>query len=231
VDLEDLRLAVYEGFAAQGRAPSTGALAERLGAPPAQVLDGLRELGHRRHLALADLSPADDEGSRAGDVQVLMAHPFSAVPLGFSVMGSRTLWWGGCAWDSFALPHVVPGERQVLVATTCPACGAAHAWPVDDEQPPQGDQVAHFLVPAARMWDDVVLTCRHQRIFCSGGCVERWLRETGNADGYVMDLATLWRLAAHWYDGRLDRGYVRREPAAAGEYLHSVGLTGPFWGT
>ena len=32
-----------------------------------------------------------------------MAHPFSTVPLGFSVMGNRTLWWGGCAWDSFAL--------------------------------------------------------------------------------------------------------------------------------
>jgi hypothetical protein len=118
----------------------------------------------------------------------------------------------------------------VLVATTCPACGAAHAWAVDDERPPEGDQVAHFLVPVARMWDDVVFTCGHQRIFCSRGCVERWLTASGDAEGYVMDLATLWRLAAHWYDGRLDRGYVRREPAAAGEYLRSVGLTGPFWG-
>lgn len=45
-----------------------------------------------------------------------------------------------------------------------------------------------------------------------------------------MDLATLWRLAAHWYDGRLDRGYVRREPEQAKEYLRSVGLSGPFWG-
>ena len=60
-----------------------------------------------------------------------MAHPFSAVPLGFSVMGARTLWWGGCAWDSFALPHLLPGEDEVLVATRCPACGLPHAWSVE----------------------------------------------------------------------------------------------------
>jgi len=45
-----------------------------------------------------------------------------------------------------------------------------------------------------------------------------------------MDLFTLWSLAAHWYDGRPERGYVRREPVAAKDYLRSVGLTGPFWG-
>jgi hypothetical protein len=45
-----------------------------------------------------------------------------------------------------------------------------------------------------------------------------------------MDLATLWRLAAHWYDGRLEEGYERREPAKALDYFRSVGLSGPFWG-
>ena len=145
-------------------------------------------------------------------------------------MGTRTLWWGGCAWDSFALPHLLPGEDQVLVATRCPACGRPHAWNVGSRRPPDGGQVAHFLVPADRMWDDVVRTCGHQRLFCSAGCVDDWLRATGSARGYVMDLATLWRLAAHWYDGRLDRGYIRRDPGRAKEYLRGVGLSGPFWG-
>jgi len=80
------------------------------------------------------------------------------------------------------------------------------------------------------MWDDVVHTCRHQRLFCSEECVSAWCRQTGATRGYVMDLRTLWRFASHWYDGRLDRGYVRREPEAAAEYLRSVGLSGPFWG-
>jgi alkylmercury lyase-like protein len=218
MDSEDLRLAVYQAFAATGRAPDPGSLAAGLGAGMSEVTAGLSQLARDRHLALGD------------DGRIMMAHPFSAVPLGFSVMGAGTLWWGGCAWDSFALPHLLPGEEEVLVATRCPACGRAHAWNVGRDRPPDGDQVAHFLVPAARMWDDVVHTCGHQRLFCSGACVDAWLAATGAARGYVMDLGTLWRLAAHWYDGRLDRGYVRREPSQAASYLRGVGLSGPFWG-
>ena len=86
-------------------------------------------------------------------------------------------------------------------------------------EPPAGDQVAHFLVPAAHIWDDVVHTCSHQRIFCSRGCVERWLTRTSQDEGYVMDLATLWRFASRWYEGRLERGYQRRDPATAADYM------------
>ena len=60
---------------------------------------------------------------------------------------------------------------------------------------PAGDQVGHFLVPVAHMWDDVVHTCGHQRLFCDEGCVDAWLDRTGNERGAVFDLATLWRLA------------------------------------
>jgi Alkylmercury lyase len=133
-------------------------------------------------------------------------------------------------YRSFALPQVLPDEGEVLVSTRCPACSHPHAWNVGTERPPDGDQVAHFLVPAAHMWDDVVHTCRHQRLFCSEDCVSAWCRQTGATRGYVMDLRTLWRFASHWYDGRLDRGYVRREPEAATEYLRSVGLSGPILG-
>lgn len=218
MDTETLRLAVYREFAATGRAPDTARLARRHRRPVAEVRAGLRDLAAARHLVL------DDAG------RIVMAHPFAAVPLGFSVMGERTLWWGGCAWDSFALPHLLPDEPRVLVATRCPGCGVAHALVVDAQAPPPGGQVAHFLVPAARMWDDVVYTCAHQRLFCGPECVRDWLARTGHRRGYVMDLATLWRLARHWYDGRLGPGYTRREPADAAAYLREVGLSGPFWG-
>jgi hypothetical protein len=218
MNIEDLRLAVYRAFAETGRAPGADELAGHFGAGARVVAEGLEELARTRHLVLGDQG------------QIVMAHPFSAVPLGFSVMGARTLWWGGCAWDSFALPHLLPGENEVLVATRCPACERPHAWSVGRHHSPDGGQVAHFGVPAARMWDDVVHTCRHQRLFCSEDCVEAWLKVTGSARGYVMDLGTLWRLAAHWYDGRLERGYIRREPSQAAAYLRGVGLSGSFWG-
>ena len=216
--LEDLRLAVYTAFAERGAAPDPDVLAARLGVGPAAVQEGLQELAAQRHLVL------DDSG------QVVLAHPFSAIPMGFSVMGARTLWWGGCAWDSFALPHLLPDQAPVLVATRCPGCSTPLAWDVGVAEPPPGEQVAHFLVPAARIWEDVVHTCRHQSLFCSTACVDAWLVVSGNERGSTMDLATLWRLARGWYAGRLDRGYRRRDPGQAADYFRSVGLTGAFWG-
>ena len=66
------------------------------------------------------------------------------------------------------------------------ACDRAHAWRVDDRVPPAGGQVAHFLIPAARMWDDVVYTCQNQRIFCSEDCVAIWLNESRHQRGSVL---------------------------------------------
>ena len=218
LDLEDLRLAIYLDLAQSGRAPEVIELAHRFEVDASDVRTGLRTLAAARHLAL----DSDD--------RVLMAHPFATIPLGFSAMGRATLWWGGCAWDSFALPHLLPDEPEVLVSTTCPGCGRAHAWVVGRKAPPDGEQVAHFLVPVARIWDDVVHTCGNQRLFCGPACVDAWLAETSHEPGYVMDLPTLWRLASHWYEGRLDRGYTRRDPSTAAAYFRSVGLQGAFWG-
>ncbi len=210
VDDEDLRLAIYRSFAETGAAPPLPQDADTRAA--------LERLAAARHIVL-------DE-----DLRIVMAHPFASIPLGFAVMGRTTLWWGGCAWDAFAVPHLVDREPEVLVSTRCPACGAPHAWVVDRDAAPPGDQVAHFLMPTAHMWDDVVHTCAHQRLFCNERCVDAWLATTGFAKGYVMDLTTLWRLARGWYAGRLDRGYARRDPLSAAAYFEDVGLSGPFWG-
>ena len=216
--VEDVRVAIYARFAREGRPPTDPELAEQFHITPEVVRQAIAELAAGRNLALN------------ADGRIAMAHPFSTVPLGFSVMGANTLWWGGCAWDSFAMAHLLTWEPSLLVATTCPACSTPHAWNVTRTAPPAGEQVAHFLIPAARMWDDVVHTCGHQRLFCNDTCVDTWLKQTGNQRGYVMDLIILWHFVSDWYTGRLDRGYTRREPAAAADYLRSVGLSGPFWG-
>lgn len=215
---QSVRLDVYRSLADTGRAPIPAEIASRVDADEAVVRSALRRLHDARHLVL----DADDN--------VILAHPFATTSFGFSVMGPRTLWWGGCAWDSFAIPHLVPAQPDVLVATRCLGCDSPLSWVVTRGAPPAGDEVAHFLVPMAQAWDDVVTTCSNQRLFCSHDCVLAWLDATGHDLGYVMDLATLWRLAEHWYDGRLDPGYTRREPAQARDYFRHVGLAGPFWG-
>lgn len=218
MNLERLRVLVYRSFAETGVASTNAELASALGCEVYEVEAGLSELARQRHLVI-------DEQFR-----IVMAHPFSSVPLGFSVMGKSTLWWGGCAWDSFALAHLVKTESEVLVATTCPNCKKALAWNVNSSTPPEGPEIAHFLVPTSNMWDDVVHTCGHQRIYCSEVCLDEWLGHSGKHKGYVLNLGTLWKLASDWYSGRLDEGYSRREPAEAKEYFRSVGLSGSFWG-
>ncbi len=214
---EHTRLAIYTHLAETGTLPTHGALADQLDLTAEQYGDALAEIADARHVVLKN-----------GDVE--MAHPFATRSFGFSVMGPDTLWWGGCAWDSFAIPNLVPTAPEVLVATTCPACGRPHAWVVTNQGPPPGDQVAHFLTPAHRIWPDAAHACDNQLIFCSESHVHDWLERTGNELGYTMSLETLWRLAAHWYDGRLSTPYTRREPTAAAEYFRSVGLHGSFWG-
>ena len=218
LDLEALRVAVYRSLASTGRAPAVASLAADLVSSPEEVRAGLRTLHDQRHLVL------DDTGA------IALAHPFGTIDFGFSVKGRRTLWWGGCVWDSFAIPNLVPGEPSVLVATTCPACGRPHAWTVTDEAPPDGDQLAHFLVPVSRIWDDVLFTCGNQRVYCDDACLDAWLTRAGHERGYATDLQTVWRLAKDWYAGRLGEGHRRREPAEAAAYFRSVGLRGPFWG-
>jgi hypothetical protein len=215
---ERVRLHVYRHLAATGQGLGVLAIGDQLGLTPLDAAHALDALQASRHLVLD------------ADRRILMAHPFSTVPLGFSVMGARTLWWGGCAWDSFAIPHLVPSDPWVLVATTCPGCGIAHSWMVGREGPPAGDEVAHFLTPVEHIWDDVLHSCANQRIFCSEEHVTLWLERTGQDRGYSMSLTTLWMLARGWYAGRLDSPYVRREPAQAAAYFASVGLRGPFWG-
>jgi hypothetical protein len=214
---ERARHAIYSSLARTGALPPRDAQAAALGLTPDAYTAVLRQLADTRHIVLRD-----------GEIE--MAHPFATRSFGFSVMGPETLWWGGCAWDAFAIPHLVSEAPEVLVATRCPACGTAHAWNVTRSRAPLGDQVAHFLTPVDQIWPDAAHACENQLLFCSERCVTNWLDRTGSTRGYIMSLETLWRLASHWYEGRLDTPYRRREPVAAADYFRSVGLHGPFWG-
>ncbi len=213
---KDVRFSIYNSFAKDGVAPTVNDLAEQTTSTISEIQFVLQELAAARNIVI-------DEQHR-----ILMAHPFSSIPLGFSVMGPNTIWWGGCAWDSFALPNLL--SIEVVVATTCLNCAQAHSWRVDPNTAPTGQQIAHFLVPTNRMWDDVIHTCGNQRIFCNDFCLKEWLSSSENDFGYSMDLETLWKLSRSWYEGRLNYDYERREPSSATEYFKSAGLNGEFWG-
>jgi Alkylmercury lyase len=216
--IESRRVDIYEQLAREGRVDHHVALAARWGTSAPAAADILSELASARHVVL------DVEG------EIELAHPFGTRDFGFSVKSTNVLWWGGCAWDAFAIPHLVPGSSPALVATTCPGCGTAHAWNVRDDTPTVGTQLVHFLVPIPHVWDDVIHASENQRIFCDGKCLDAWLDLHGQTRGFTFDIEALWNLSAEWYAGRLERGYRRREPSEAADYFRGVGLVGTFWG-
>jgi hypothetical protein len=107
--LEDIRLTVYQSLATTGRLPVADRLAEIAGSP-VRAAEAIVKLAAQRAWALGS------------DGAIVLAHPFATTSFGYSVMSAQSLWWGGCCWDAFAIPHLVPNCGAVLVAGACPAC-------------------------------------------------------------------------------------------------------------
>jgi hypothetical protein len=221
-----VRLAIYRGFAGQGRPPSVAELAATTGLAESGVRAALRDL-HDAHAIV--LTPSGDA--------VRMAHPFSAAPMGFVVgadgagpagYDGERMWWGGCAWDSFGIGAAL-GE-PVTIRTRCPGCGRDLTVRAGPAQPPEGDHAVHIPGPARGWWDDVVATCSHIRLFCGRSHVGAWAR-TGppHPVGRVIPAETMWRLSQSWYGDRLDPDWAPRPAAAAQDQLRRCGLTGDFW--
>ena len=80
LDVEQLRVEVYRTFAQTGRPPTIEELADEVAGETGEIRAALRRLARDRHRSL----DVDDA--------IVMAHPFSAVPLGCSVMSNDALW-------------------------------------------------------------------------------------------------------------------------------------------
>jgi Alkylmercury lyase len=210
-----VRAEIFETFAREGRPPSPAELREKLGFDPAAAL---RELHDLHAIVLTE----------AGD-GVRLAHPFSAWPMGFVLRQGDRFWWGGCAWDSFGIVAALRERLEIL--TVCPSCGRELRYAASHTEPPADaeEYVVRLPRPAAEWWEDVVATCTDIRTFCSREHVGEWRERTGAPEGYVTDLATLWKLAQPWYGDRLDPDWEPHTREHNQSVLESCGLTGPFW--
>ena len=142
----DVRLAVYRHFRAQARAPTIAEVASILGTSAENVRKAFVSLAKQHVLVL---QPDTDE--------VWMAMPFSVVETAFKVVADEGEWWANCAWDALGIPAMLGQDAEIY--STCPASGVplrvtvtGKALGVDTES------VVHFLLPAARWWDDIGYT-------------------------------------------------------------------------
>jgi hypothetical protein len=140
-----VRLALYERFVADGRAPSTAEVAEELDAALEAVEASFRRLEEARVIVLAP-----------GTLNVWMANPLSAVPTAFRVETPRGAFWGNCSWDGLGVVAMLGGEGTVT--TECPDCAEPIALEVSSGELAREEGVAHFAVPAARWWENIGFT-------------------------------------------------------------------------
>jgi hypothetical protein len=140
-----VRLHVMERAVEGATIPWIAETAQALGREVPEIRAAYRSLADA-HIFV--LEPGGDE--------ILMANPFSAVPTAFRVEVGSLRWFGNCVWDSLGILALVGQNGRVL--TKCPDCNFSLELEVRDGEVSGSDPVAHFAVPAAKWWDDIVFT-------------------------------------------------------------------------
>jgi hypothetical protein len=142
----DVRLWIYQHFAATGLAPSPVEIAAHFGFSPdqaGQVLHRLQKDGDA--LVLIPGSP-----------YIWMAEPFSGVPTSFVVRSGAHRWWGNCIWDGLAILALLGVDGEV--STACPNSGRPLRVSVAKGALADAPGIVHFAVPARDWWRDIGFT-------------------------------------------------------------------------
>ena len=131
-----LRRRILRFFAGERRAPAPFEVSA--------TQDHFRELAHEHAVVL------DGEG------RIVLANPFSGVPTGYVAEAGGSSWDAPCAWDAFGVLAAL--GRDGAVRTRCSDCDEPLVVEVLRGSLVDTDAVAHFLVPAARWYDDLIHT-------------------------------------------------------------------------
>lgn len=116
------------------------------------------DTGAPPHLERAELEALEAEHavvlSDTGAVE--LANPFAAPPTDFIVSTGARDYAAVCAWDALGILAALDVDGRVK--TSCPDCGEQIAVEVAGAQVRDADAVVHFLVPAARWYEDLRFT-------------------------------------------------------------------------
>jgi hypothetical protein len=144
--LIQVKLAIYRTFADTTHAPTVGDIAQQLGANVDDVQQAFHDL-HKKKL----LVPEPDDPTR-----IRMAPPFSGVPTSFNVTVGTKRYHAPCVWDSLGIPAALHSDGMVRARDG--QTRESMNLVIRDGAPKPTMCVAHFAVPAAHWWDDIIYT-------------------------------------------------------------------------
>jgi hypothetical protein len=140
-----VKVAVYRHFAETGCRPSPGDVAGRVGSDVEAVLGAYGRLRAQRVLVL------EPDGA-----SIRMAPPFSGIPTPHVVEAGGRRYFANCAWDALGVPAAL--HEPGTVHSRCGQSGEPLRLEVDLQGPEPSEWLFHCLVPAAKWWNDIVLT-------------------------------------------------------------------------
>lgn len=134
---------VYDFVMREGLPPTIAEASSFLSRSPDEVRDSFQRLADGHILVL-----------QKGSGEILMANPFSAVPTPFLVKAGGRSYYGNCIWDAMGIPAML--KQGATIEASCGCCSTAMNLHVTNGSLEQAYGIAHFAIPAAHWWDDIV---------------------------------------------------------------------------
>ena len=85
-----------------------------------------------------------------------MAPPFSGIETSFLVQVGDRSYYANCVWDAFGIPAAL--QKDGIIHAADGFTGEPLLLEIKEGRPSTLEYVAHFAVPAAQWWVDIVHT-------------------------------------------------------------------------
>jgi hypothetical protein len=141
-----VKLTIYGITAETGRVPNSLEVARKIDIDEADVLDAFARLHAKRLLV-----PEPGDSSR-----IRMAPLFSGIATAFPVEANGKRYYANCVWDAYGIAAAL--HADAIIPASDGHTGEPLTLEVKSGQPVLHSYVAHFAVPAAQWWDDIVFT-------------------------------------------------------------------------
>jgi Alkylmercury lyase len=141
-----VKLAVYQITAGTGAIPNAIQVAQAIDSSEKPVIEAFERLHSKRLLV-----PEPGDPSR-----IRMAPPFSGIPTAFPVDARSRRYYANCVWDAYGVAAAL--HSDAVIPASDAFSGESLTLEVRDQQPVFHPYLAHFAVPAAQWWDDIVFT-------------------------------------------------------------------------
>jgi hypothetical protein len=146
-DLETtVKLAVYRITAESGVVPGSVEVAEAINIAENDVRGAFAQLQAKRLLVLEPGNPS----------HIRMAPPFSGIATAFPVEARGQRYFANCVWDAFGVAAAL--QADAVIPASDGFSGETLTLEVKNNRPVAQSYIAHFAVPAAHWWDDIVFT-------------------------------------------------------------------------